>query len=416
MSERLFLNEKEGALGKEGTFIEERQLLHRYEQGRINNQTIARIATNFYYCREDEKIFALADKLRENETIMAVGVVDEKDKVVGIIVRKDFFNTMVRPYARDIFRNHPVREIVQQGRVFDADINLFSVSEEISEDMRKPGVTYYLLTNEDGLFRGIFSTQDMLLYLSQITQSDIALARKLQSRIVRERHFVVGRSFEFVASSRTAKGVGGDYYEIRQFQENLWMAALCDVSGKGVAASIITAIIWGMMSMFSFTKGCLAEFVRSLNEYIVQTFESEKFVTGLFIEYDESVGELSVCDMGHSHFFLFRDSKLMRLNTNQQNLPIGVAPDIEAKVDTFRPRRGDTLFMITDGLIEQTDMTGETYSLERIARVLRSNASEPVEILADRLGSDFNSFRGKRSLNDDVTFALMRFEPQEVRL
>ncbi|MFP4409833.1 MAG: CBS domain-containing protein, partial [Spirochaetaceae bacterium] len=274
MSERLFLTEKEGTLGKEGTFIEERQLLHRYEQGRINNQTIARIATNFYYCREDEKIFALADKLRENETIMAVGVVDEKDKVVGIIVRKDFFNTMVRPYARDIFRNHPVSEIVQQGRVFDADINLFSVSEEISEDMRKPGVTYYLLTNEDGLFRGIFSTQDMLLYLSQITQSDIALARKLQSRIVRERHFVVGRSFEFVASSRTAKGVGGDYYEIRQFQENLWMAALCDVSGKGVAASIITAIIWGMMSMFSFTKGCLAEFVRSLNEYIVQTFES----------------------------------------------------------------------------------------------------------------------------------------------
>lgn len=397
-------------------FAEERQPLHRYEPGRINNQTIARIAGNFHYCWEGAMIFALADKLRENESIMALGVVDSDQRVVGIIVRKDFFNTMVRPYARDVFRNHPVREIMQQAKRYDADMNLFSVSEEIGEDMRLPGVTYYLLVDENDGFRGIFSTQDMLLYLSQITQNDIALARKLQSRIVRERDFIVGKRFEFVASSRTAKGVGGDYYEIRRFAENLWVVALCDVSGKGVAASIITAIIWGMMSMYSFTRGGLSGFVRSLNEYIVKTFESEKFVTGLFIEYDEEKGELSVCDMGHSHFFLFRRGKLLRLNTNQQNLPIGVAAEIEPKVDTFRPREGDTLLMITDGLTEQTDMSGETYSLERVARIMRERSEDPVELLASRLTKDFHAFRGKRSLDDDVTFALMRFAPQEVRL
>lgn len=410
MPEKLFLTEQEV------TFAEEKPILQRYEPGRINNQTIARIASNFHYCWEDEKIFALADKLRENESVMALGVVDRKGTVVGIIVRKDFFNTMVRPYARDVFRNHPVKEIMQETDRYDVNMNLFSVSEEISEDMRRPGVTYYVLTNEEGRFRGIFSTQDMLLYLSQITQSDIALARKLQSRIVRERDFVVGREFEFVASSRTAKGVGGDYYEIRQFEENLWVTALCDVSGKGVAASIITAIIWGMMSMYSFTRGGLKGFVRSLNEYIVRTFESEKFVTGLFIEYDEDRGELSVCDMGHSHFFLFREGKLMRLNTNQQNLPIGVAPEIDPKVDAFRPRKGDTLFMITDGLTEQTNMSGEAYTLERISKLMRKHQMEPVEVLADKLTNDFHAFRGKRSLNDDVTFALMRFAPQEVRL
>lgn len=408
--------EKLSPTDQEVIFAEERQLLHRYEPGRINNQTIARIAGNFHYCWEGAMIFALADKLRENESIMALGVVDSDQRVVGIIVRKDFFNTMVRPYARDVFRNHPVREIMQQAERYDADMNLFSVSEEIGEDMRLPGVTYYLLVDENDGFRGIFSTQDMLLYLSQITQNDIALARKLQSRIVRERDFIVGKRFEFVASSRTAKGVGGDYYEIRRFAENLWVVALCDVSGKGVAASIITAIIWGMMSMYSFTRGGLSGFVRSLNEYIVKTFESEKFVTGLFIEYDEEKGELSVCDMGHSHFFLFRRGKLLRLNTNQQNLPIGVAAEIEPKVDTFRPREGDTLLMITDGLTEQTDMSGETYSLERVARIMRERSEDPVELLASRLTKDFHAFRGKRSLDDDVTFALMRFAPQEVRL
>ena len=35
---------------------------------------------------------------------------------------------------------------------FDANMNLFSVSEEIGEDMRRPGVTYYLLIDEKPRF------------------------------------------------------------------------------------------------------------------------------------------------------------------------------------------------------------------------------------------------------------------------
>lgn len=380
-----------------------------------NNQSIVRLTSSVFYVHKDTRIFDVQDALRNTTNLQALAVVDDALRAQGIIVRRDFFAVMARPYAQDVFKNHPVSEVMSNVRTFRDDENLFTVAEDIDADMRSPGINYYLLVGDDEGFRGIFSSQDMLVYLSQITQNDIALARKLQSRIVKEREFIVGNHLEIVSTSRTAKGVGGDFYEIREYAPGRWMVAMCDVSGKGVAASIITSVLWGMMSLYDFTNG-LVPFIRELNNYLVRTFETEKFVTAVFLDYDEASGRVTVCDMGHSHFYLFRDNELKHINTNQSNLPIGIVPDIEPNVDDFSPRQDDVLFVLTDGLIEQEDIEGREYDMNRVASVFQQYADQPVEVMGDRLLEDFNKFRGKRNLSDDVTYSIIRFAPQAVRL
>jgi sigma-B regulation protein RsbU (phosphoserine phosphatase) len=170
-----------------------------------------------------------------------------------------------------------------------------------------------------------------------------------------------------------------------------------------------------MMSIFDFSQG-VATFVKRLNDYIVRTFESEKFVTGVFIDYNEKSGELQVCDMGHSHLFLFRNGKMVRLKNSRNNLPIGVMAENEPGFDTIRPRTKDLFFLLTDGMIEQDNNAGEVYTIEQIAQVLRKNMSMPVESVGESLLKDFEGFRGQHHLNDDVTFALMKFAPQDVTL
>lgn len=394
---------------------EEKNVLQHHQPTRVGNQAISKLASDLFFVRDNEMIQVLADNLRTSKDVQAVGVVDGQDRVVGMVVKDDFFNTMVRPYARDVFKNRPVREVMTHAQTFNADTNLFTVAEEINEEMKAHGIHYFVLTNEEHEFRGVFSTQDMLVYLSEMTQNDIALARKLQSRIVRERELEVGKSFEFVAASLKAKGVGGDFYDIHKYSETNWVVAFCDVAGKGVSASIITSVIWGMISIFDFSQG-LATFVRRLNEYIVRTFESEKFVTGVFLDYNEVSGELQVCDMGHSHLFLFRQGRLIRLKNSRNNLPIGVTPDADPGFDTIRPWKRDTLLLLTDGMTEQANNSGQVYSMEQIAKVLRNSVSRPIESAGEALLTDFNSFRGQHHLNDDVTFALMKFAHQEVTL
>lgn len=382
---------------------------------RVTDQSVVRIASSSAFVRASAEIHDVYDSLNAEPSLQAVAVVDAEDTVLGIVVRRDFFATMARPYAQDVFRNLPVTEVMTIARTFSGDSDIFTVSDDIAEEMREPTVQYYLLTWSGQRFGGIFSSQDMLVYLSQITQKDIELARKLQSRIVREREIAVGARLELVASSHTAKGVGGDFYKTTQYAPGKWIVTVCDVSGKGVAASIITSVLWGMMSIYDFTQG-VVPFIRQLNDYLVQTFETEKFVTAVFLDYDETAGTVTICDMGHSHIFLYRNHMLHALKTKQNNLPLGIVTGIEPKTDVFRPRETDLLFLITDGLIEQPDEQGVMYSLSRVTEILREFENAPVESISDRIFKDFNQFRGRRPLGDDITWSLMRFNEQTVIL
>jgi len=379
------------------------------------NQAISQIASSFYWVDGQAPVIALAGDLEKSPQIQAVGVVDDSGQAAGLIVRTEFFGLLGRPYGRDVLRNSTAGEVMTSRPTFRHDVNIFLVAEELAETLRQSDIVYFSLVDENGGFCGLFSSHDLLLYLSQMTTNDIALARKLQSRIVRERDLVVGKTFEFASHSSSAKGVGGDFYSIFRTTDEDWLIAMCDVSGKGVAASIVTSVIWGMMSIYDFGNG-LRQFIQRLNNHVMKTFDAEKFITGMFLEYNETSREMRVIDMGHSHLFLVRDGKMLRVATNQSNLPIGVTPDADLKVSRFVPESNDILVLLTDGLVEQQNRDGDTYSIDRAAEVIVSHASRGVEEINDRLIDDFERFRGSHHLTDDVTYSIMKFVPQEITL
>jgi phosphoserine phosphatase RsbU/P len=383
--------------------------------GPVRGQSIAEIARDHAYVKQDARAVEVADALRSNDSIMALGVVDDDDVVVGLVVKDEFFNLMVRPYAREVFKNREVKDLMSDCISFRFDENIYAIAEKVEHQLSRVITTYYVLHNDQNHFVATFSTLDVLMYLSRMTQNDIAFARRLQSRIVRERDIRAGHSFEFAASSRAAKGVGGDFYELKNWDDGKWVLAFCDVSGKGVAAAIISSAIWGMMSVFDFSLGTKT-FVGRLNEYVAQTFESEKFVTGIFLEYDERKNHLSICDMGHSHIYLFRDGQLARLKSSAANMPIGVTEEPPIRVDALTPRENDILLIFTDGLTEQVNDEGDEFPFRSVIEVLKSSPQGPVELLSERLLVSFNKFRGKLHLGDDVTFAFMRFAKQELSM
>lgn len=389
--------------------------LRRYDPGKFPTHSIRLLASEFYYVYENELVLDLAEDLRQDDTIQAVGVLTEEDEVTGAVIREEFFSRLSRPFAQDLYKKRIVREVAANVETMSGEENVFTVAEAIDEQLKEQSTTYYLLVGADGGFLGLFSTQDMLVYLSDITQADISLARALQSRIVRERDLVVGEKFEFASASLSAKGVGGDFYNIRNYAEGRWVIALCDVSGKGVAASIVTSVLWGMMSIYDFRRG-LTGFLKELNRYIITTFEAEKFITAVFLDYDEKKDTIRICDLGHSHLFLCRGGRFGKLKNKHGNLPLGVVPELDPKLSLFRPAEEDVLLLLTDGLIEQPDADGSEYSVERVASVIGDNSGTPVETIADRLIADFERFRGRRHLHDDMTFGIMKFAPQEVTL
>lgn len=369
---------------------------------------IGKIASSLYCVNKDIKIKDLADDLLRNEDVYVAGVVDEAGSALGILVRRDLFDLLGKPFGRDLYTKKNVETAMKQARAFEYTMNIFFIAEVIADELYAGQLNYYLLNSPDGGFEGIFSTRDMLVFLSQMTGKDIELARRLQQSMVREELVETRERFIALGASRMAKGVGGDYYLIRKIDGESWLLALCDVAGKGIAASLVTAIVGGMLSIYDFSRG-LKDFLIRLNDYIERTFEGERFITAAFIIFNEESGELVLYNLGHSYLYVHRDGRLVWMNTRDDNIPLGVQSGLNPKGARFKLERGDILLLLTDGVLEQKDPSGEGYGVQRISSLISLFRDRGLRRIKDELFADIHIFRKNQPQHDDMTVLMLEY-------
>ncbi|MFP4364211.1 MAG: SpoIIE family protein phosphatase [Spirochaetia bacterium] len=386
-------------------------VLKKQENIDTHGHSIRRIVSSFWFVRDTTVINELADELNVRDQIFAVGVVDKNHTVLGVITRKDLFDLLSKPFGRDVLKKRTVKEVVQIVRTFNFNRNIFSVSEEIEADMNSQKTIYYVLTNWQNQYRGIFSTKDMLLYLSNTTRMDIAASQKLQSRIVNAETRQSCREFEMIGISNMARGVGGDYYYAQSYAPMKWLFSVCDVSGKGISASFITALLWGMFRMYNFSSG-IGRFLKKINQIILETFQSEKFVTGMFLDMDVSTGEIVLCDMGHSYIWIYRNGKFLKVQTSGNNPPLGVLGNLTPELNKFSMQQNDILLVFTDGIIEQTNPQGEEFGMNRIKSIFTKVDSNDIHEIKDNLIKEYHRFRENQAMHDDLTFILLKYHKQ----
>lgn len=381
--------------------------LHYRQPGNRSSERIEKLVSSRWYVYEDSRVLDLSEDLK-NENIHTVGVVNAQGKVAGLVVRQHILNLLSRQFGREVLKTENVHSIMTTCRHFHGDTSIFSVADSISHEMQAEEVAYFLVKDSNGNFEGVFSTNDMLVYLSSMTRRDIELARVIQKGIVKEYQHYAADTFEIVCSSIMAQAVGGDFYTLQKIRENQYFIALCDVSGKGIAASLVTAFLHGITHNYKFYES-LTGFVTDLNRMFIKTFNLEKFVTGQFILFDPSKGELTICDTGHPFAYLYRHGKLEALADESANLPIGVTEEAVFRELKFQMQPGDTVMIVTDGILEQTDQDGNLVSLDNLSDEITKYQTLPLYRISVRLLEFFHTFRGKTPLHDDVTFLLLHY-------
>ena len=89
-------------------------------------------------------------------------------------------------------------------------------------------------------------------------------------------------------------------------------------------------------------------------------------------------------------------------------LPLGITPGIEISGGDGRQAvsPGDRLYLLSDGITEATDASGEMFGIDRLARFLASQArTAPLDALVPLL----REFRGTDGFDDDITLAEIAF-------
>ena len=383
-----------------------RVCLRERPRGRI--MSISSIASCFYYVHRDILIGDVVEDLNTREHVLAIGMVGDDGEALGVITRRELFNLLGRSFGEDAARDMPVSRIAKVTGVYREDANTITVSGQIAGEMEKPTLRFFLISDFDGKFAGLFSTRDIMMHLAAITRKDLDTAGAIQSRIVPERTFMKGGRVEAGALTQMAMGVGGDFYSIKFFPDDKWFFLTADVSGKGMGASLLTSIAGGFIHMYDFSGG-IKQLVRKMNNYIFNTFNAEKFITSVFMLLDGSSGNLSICDMGHSMVYLLRKNRFHNVRSGKTNLPLGIVENIEPVSVRLKLVPDDILLIVTDGVTEQCDTEKNEYGTDRCAEIIKDNRGESLEKIMAILKDDINRFRGDEQQYDDISFMLVRY-------
>jgi sigma-B regulation protein RsbU (phosphoserine phosphatase) len=253
----------------------------------------------------------------------------------------------------------------------------------------------------------MLSFQDLSNYFVDMTSRDITTASLLQERFLANAGEIGDPRVRVNAWSLPARGVGGDFYFMKTLGENLSFAVLCDVSGKGVSASLVVSMVWGFLRAHTLNRG-LGNMLAELNDVMVNTFHMEKYLTGFFLVCDSEKRILQFADMGHSHSALIRNRIVHNLEKAGVNLPIGVELNIKPVICRIRIKPGDALLIYTDGITEQDNPEGEEFGSKRLLELAlkcQSNGKDMEELVP----SAVEGFRKNIPQLDDMSYLFFRF-------
>ena len=375
-------------------------LITEAEAARDYGTTVLRAARHRHCAPREAGATALADELGRRPEIEVLALLDAEGRPEGRVSREGLFALLGKPFGREVLGRTRAWEIAERAPLLDAHSGLFSAGARAGGE-----APYRILVDAEGRFRAILSSRDLAEHLSRITEDDIELAGRIQERLEEGNEAVGGEGYRFVAWPRPSKGVGGDFWFSKRLEDGSAFVALCDVSGKGVAASLVVSLVWGMLRMHDYGKG-LASLLVALNEALVATFHLEKYLTGFFCVFDPRSGALEAADMGHSHALVLREGKARRLKAPERNLPIGVEPELRPAIASWRLRSGDALLVYSDGLSEQENPAGEEFGERRLAACALA-ALARGESLREALPAALDRHRGTTPQQDDMSFMLL---------
>lgn len=201
---------------------------------------------------------------------------------------------------------------------------------------------------------------------------DLQIARDIQQRLLPDKCPVVA-GFEIGARGTAATEVGGDYYDFFWVDDDHLGIVVADVSGKGVHAALIAAMIRSAFRTQARGNPDVRAVLSGVNEFISQDLRSDMFITCVYGILEISTRRFSWARAGHEPILLAHSDNSAEL-LSPQGFALGVigSPDFGEvlEVQTIELQAGDRVLLFTDGLTEAMDMDGEEFGMDRILHLM----------------------------------------------
>ena len=234
-------------------------------------------------------------------------------------------------------------------------------------------------------------------------ENDLTLAGNIQRALLPGKDFAapgwhIGYHYE------PAGPVSGDYCDLIATPAGL-LFLLGDVSGKGVAASMLMSHLHATFRSLAGANLALERMVEAANRLFCESTLASHYAT-LVVGRAAGDGTVEFVSAGHPPILHLRADGVTPLAAT--SVPLGMFCDTRFPVQRLSLGESEGLFLYTDGLTERENHLGQEYGLERITRLVANRlAFAPEQVLAECL-QDLRSHAPGGKLDDDLTLLMLR--------
>ena len=241
--------------------------------------------------------------------------------------------------------------------------------------------------------------------------TELSLANRIQKSMLPGIFpaFPERKEFDIFACMRTAKAVGGDFYDFFLIDENHLCLVMADVSGKGIPAALFmmaSKIILDSCAMLGKTP---AEILSKTNQAISSKNAEEMFVTVWLGILDISTGELTAANAGHEYPMLMQSDGKFEPVLDKHGLFIGAIDGAKYTEYTLKLQPGAKLFLYTDGVTEATNADGEMFGTDRTVAALNTYADSAARELLHNMQNSIDSFVKEAEQLDDIAMLCLEY-------
>jgi sigma-B regulation protein RsbU (phosphoserine phosphatase) len=240
----------------------------------------------------------------------------------------------------------------------------------------------------------------------------LEIAHEIQANIL-PREYPKTSNFEFAGAYRSAREVGGDYYDFIDIDKDHLGFLIADVSGKSLPGMLVMLLTRDIIVRLAGSIKQPADLLKEVNRELLLSIKRNMFVTMFYGVLNKTTGCFIFASAGHN--------PLVRLNgqTGESELiktkgyPLGMIPPepFDKRIETGRILllKNDWLIQYTDGINEAQNSDGEEFGMDRFVQVLQSHRLLcPKELSLQTLGR-LERFVDSAPQYDDITLVTMKW-------
>jgi serine phosphatase RsbU (regulator of sigma subunit) len=177
-----------------------------------------------------------------------------------------------------------------------------------------------------------------------------------------------------------AQEVGGDFYQVLEQSDGTHLIVVGDVSGKGLKAAMTGTLAIGAIRALAADGLGPGELLTRLNRQLAQEPDGG-FITCACLRVSQS-GRVVIANAGHPA--PYRNGAEVAVDAG---LPLGIAKDVAYAETEFTLEAGETLTLISDGVVEARNANRELFGFDRTCGISQESA-ERIAATVQQFGQE----------------------------